>query len=97
MNTPKYIGLISSETSQLPQQLSTGSIQNGYRLKKVLPFEELSAGLAASRYPGAEIVDSLSDIIHDDSIELVLVAGKGSGQPALVKEVMDAGKHVRIL
>lgn len=97
MNSTKYIGLISSETSLPLAQLSAGSIENGYQLKKVLPFEELSAGLAASRYPGAEIVDRLSDIIHDDSIELVLIADSGSGRPALVREVMDAGKHVRIL
>ena len=53
--------------------------------------------MARTHYPQAEIVGNLQDIISDESIDLVLVDAPKGAEPGIVKEVLDAGKHVRIL
>ncbi|WP_290708494.1 hypothetical protein [Flavihumibacter sp. CACIAM 22H1] len=93
----KYIGLIATQQNEMPITLSTGSIENGYKLKKVLAQQDLSTGLAESWYPGVEVVGNLREILEDDKIELVVVAGKSENQLDIIRQATEAGKFVRVI
>ena len=98
MVTYKYIGLIATQQLETPILLSSGSLANGYKLKKVLAHgEAVSNGLAESWYPGVEVVANLSDILEDENIELVVVAGKSNNQLELIRQATEAGKFVRVI
>ncbi|KIC93480.1 hypothetical protein [Flavihumibacter solisilvae] len=95
--TTKNIGLVAANATGHPLELPVSNAVNGYRLKKVFIQGDLSESLAKTHYPMAEIVGDLRDLIHDESIDLVLVEAPKGADLGIVKEVLDAGKHVRIL
>lgn len=95
--TKKHIGLVAANAAGHPVQLSLSSIVNGYELKKVFVKGDLSEGLARTHYPDAEIVGDLGALLNDDTIDLVVVASQPGNDLDIVKEVLDAGKHVRII
>ena len=97
MSTYKYIDLIATQQLEMPILLSSGSIENGYKLKKVLATQTVSNSLAESWYPGVEVVTSLSEILEDENIELVVVAGKSENQLDLIRQATKAGKFVRLI
>ena len=98
MGTYKYIGLIATQQLEMPILLSSGSLENGYKLKKVLAQDQtFSNGLAESWYPGVEVVANISDILEDDNIEIVVVAGKSENQVELIRQATEAGKFVRVI
>ncbi|WP_290792102.1 Gfo/Idh/MocA family oxidoreductase [Flavihumibacter sp. UBA7668] len=97
MSTFKYIGLIATQQLEMPILLSTGSIDHGYKLKKVLAQQDLTTGLAESWYPGVEVVGNLSEILEDENIELVVVAGKSDNHLDIIRQATEAGKFVRVI
>lgn len=97
MSNFKYIGLVATEHLELPIVLGTGSIAHGYKLKKVLAQQSLSSGLAESWYPGVEVVGNLAEILEDEHIELVVVAGKSDNQLDIIQKATAAGKFVRVI
>lgn len=97
MATYKYIGLIATQQMEMPILLGSGSMENGYKLKKVLAQQEVTNGLAESWYPGVEVVGTISEILNDENIELVVVAGKSDNQMELIRQATEAGKFVRVI
>ncbi|RTL57418.1 MAG: hypothetical protein EKK37_15355 [Sphingobacteriales bacterium] len=69
----------------------------GLALKKVLVKNRASIAAAQQLYPMAELVDNTAAIIQDDTIELVLVADPQKEDKDLISQVMQSGKHVRII
>lgn len=97
MNTNKYIGLIDCSLPGQQFQMEEMQGLNGYHLKKAFVLDNSSEGIFKSHYPQVEIVDDKSSIINDNTIELVIVSAPSATDMDMVKEVMHAGKHVRIL
>ncbi|HEY8396738.1 MAG TPA: Gfo/Idh/MocA family oxidoreductase [Flavihumibacter sp.] len=93
----KYIGLIANHQPDMPIVLSTGSVAQGYKLKKVLAQESVTSGLAESWYPGVEVVANLDDILNDEHIELIVVAGQSPNQLDIIQKATAAGKFVRVI
>ena len=96
-STTKHIGLVAANATGHPLELAVSNAVNGYQVKKVFINGDLSENMARTHYPQAEIVANLHEIISDESIDLVLVDAPKGAEPGIVKEVLDAGKHVRIL
>ncbi len=63
----------------------------GFLIKKIL---ERSPKGASDKYPYAEIVHSVEEILNDSTIELVVVNTPESTHYSLVKQVLLAGKNV---
>lgn len=68
-----------------------------YNLKKILITDKVAAGLAKEKYPKTEIVDNVQEIVNDPEIDLVILLGAKSNDKPLMEEVIQAGKHVRII
>ncbi len=97
MSEFKYIGLVTSPSIETPITLSNGSVDNGYRLKKVFAADPSTTQITESWYPGVEVVADLRDILDDEHIELVVVSGKTENQRELIAMAMAAGKFVRVI
>jgi predicted dehydrogenase len=70
---------------------------NGLVLKKMLVKNKTSIAATQQLYPMAELVDNTASIIQDDTIQLVLVADPQEQDKDLISQVMQSGKHVRII
>lgn len=97
MSTHKNIGLIECSLPGQSFQIELMQDLNGYHLKKAFVTDHSSEGIFKSHYPQVEIVDDKSSIINDNTIELVIVSAPSATDMEMVSEVMNAGKHVRIL
>ena len=94
MNTNKNIGLI--ECNGTPSiELSTHI--NGYRLKKFMAKNHQVNMEVQQKYPEAESVDTITSIISDPEIDLILVTKPGREDLGYVGEAIQSGKNVRIL
>jgi len=67
------------------------TIHSGFHLKKVV---ERTKQKVNQRYPQIISVKDKSEVLNDPSIELVIVNTPNETHYSLVKEVLNAGKHV---
>ncbi len=88
------VGLIDCNVEQL---LKETPLEVHYKLKKVLLKGIQTEETAKTIYPNAEVVSDLHEIIHDDSIELVLISAPANAHLELVSAALNAGKHVRVI
>ena len=70
--------------------------QKGFHLKKVM-IHHTSPAIARMHYPQAEVVQDKAAIINDATIELIVISGAAKQDMDLVAEVLQTGKHVRIV
>ena len=96
MSTTKNIGFIICGAGQSFGPERMGDLKE-YHLKKALMPGSFSQETFKSRFPQAEIVNDTRSIIHDHTIELVIVSSPAATDMDMVNEVLKAGKHVRIL
>ena len=68
-----------------------------YYFKKILIKDKTYAALTQSQYPKAELVEDIEAIIQDDTIELVLVTASAGNNKDIIGQVLQNGKHVRII
>lgn len=97
MDTFKNIGLIECGEPLSQFQLQETSTKKGYTLKKVLVRDNASLRTASRHYPQAEIVQDMNSIIHDNSIDLVVLTTPNAADLELIPEVIKSGKHIRII
>ena len=97
MKTRKIAGLITTGGSTMPHPLEFTGTSDGLYLKKVHMTKPVEGNFPELNFPDAEFVNNIQSIIHDETIELVLVSKTGSGDLSLVASVLEAGKHVRII
>lgn len=90
------VGLI--ECKQPVGSFQTDSLgnRNGFHLKKVL-IPDVSPEVSRQHYPHAEIVQDKRAIMEDSSIDLIVISGAANSDLDLVAEVLQAGKHVRLV
>ncbi len=88
------VGLIQCSDSAKPYRLDSKNESNNFHIKKVMAHAGSSY---TSFYPGAEFVQDKNDILHDGSIDLVIISSPGAEGMSIVTEALGAGKSVRIL
>ena len=94
MNTIINVGLIGSAV--LEEALATDRSEN-FNLKKIFAGDKVTADIAKTQYPQAEIVNDINAIIEDAGIELVILSATDSKDTKVVQHIMEAGKKVRII
>ncbi|SKB35212.1 Predicted dehydrogenase [Parapedobacter luteus] len=67
---------------------------DGLRLRSVSARKPEQQKVLQERYPGVAVVAHADDIIHDDDIDLVVVATSNDVHYTLAKAALLAGKHV---
>lgn len=71
--------------------------ENFYLSKIFITDQEMVERMRTS-YPQAEIVENIDSIINDEAIELVIMpAQPGKVDPPFIKQIVQAGKHVRLI
>lgn len=94
MSTVKNVGLIQYRDLATPYKLDSENGSNNFHIKKVLVKGNTSS---TDNYPDAEVVQDTHSIIHDGSIDLVIVLSPDEEGMNTVTEALHAGKNVRIL
>jgi len=94
MSTVINVGLIGSAI--LEEALATERSEN-FNLKKIFAGDRVTAGIAKTQYPQAEIVNDVKAIIEDAGIELVILSESNSKDSLIVQHILQAGKQVRII
>lgn len=90
------VGLIELSIPNSAFQVETLGHPNGFYLKKVM-VKNASPEIMRSHYPDAEIVQDKRSIMEDSSIDLIVISGAPKTDLDLVAEVLQTGKHVRIV
>lgn len=90
------VGLI--ECNQPVGSFKADSLGNrhGFHLKKVM-VPDVSPEIARRHYPQSEIVQDKRAIMEDSSIDLIVISGAAKDDLDLVAEVLQTGKHVRLV
>lgn len=94
MRTVKNVGLIQYTDLATPYTVDSNNESNNFHIKKVLIKGRVEA---ANHYPQAEIVEDAQSIIHDGTIDLVVVVSPDDEGMNTVTQALHAGKNVRIL
>ena len=97
MDTNKNIGLIECNNKGELSDITSYNNPDGYIVKKIMTPNKASGAIALAEFPGAELVDSIDAIIHDSTIDLVLVSKPEQSDLNMVGEAVKAGKNVRII
>lgn len=96
METVTNVGLIEFKTPTDAFKTDTLGNQRGFRLKKVM-VQNTSPELSRLHYPQSEIVQDKRAIMEDSTIDLIVISGAAKSDLDLVAEVLQTGKHVRIV
>ena len=67
-----------------------------FQLQALCDRDPARLGPLAGRYPDALALGDLEEVLCDDSIEAVVVATPPKTHHAIVKQVLEAGKHVLV-
>lgn len=94
MNKVKNVGLIQYKDLATSYELERNNESKDFNIKKILVKNK---ALATDYYPDAEIVQDTHSIIHDSSIDLVIVFSPDDEGMDIVAEALNAGKNVRVM
>ncbi|PWT76857.1 MAG: hypothetical protein C5B59_05420 [Bacteroidetes bacterium] len=97
MNKNKTVGLIGTGVSDTINEGVRISRVEGFNLKKIFVTNKIDAEIAQAKYPQVEIVHDSSAIIHDELIDLVLLSAHTAKDMEMVGELIQSGKHLRII
>lgn len=90
------VGLIEFKTPTSAFEVESLGNTNGFLLKKVM-VKNASPEITRSHYPDAEIVQDKRSIMEDSTIDLIVISGAPKNDLDLVAEMLQTGKHVRIV
>lgn len=96
MKSITNVGLIECGVPGKLFQLQGVSKKQGYNLKKIL-FTSAVHPVVPQQFGQAEIVSDKASILHDTAIDLVIVSAQNNADPELITEVLQSGKHLRIV
>lgn len=96
METITNVGLIECKTPGEAFQTDSLGNRHGFHLKKVMAKNN-SPELTRLQYPQSEIVQDKRAIMEDSTIDLIVISGAAKSDLDLVAEVLQTGKHVRIV
>lgn len=96
MTTTLNIAVIGNEISNetLKASVSEG---NRFHLRKIFVTDNLATGIVRSQYPEAEIVNDVKAIVNDTAIDLVLISAQRANDLPAMGNILQAGKHVRVI
>ena len=91
------VGVISCKgTDEVFFALGANKMEKFY-LKKIFVRDNISEGAIRAKYPEAEIVNDVNNIMNDAAIELVIFSAPNVNNSRVVGDALQAGKHVRII
>ena len=96
METVTNVGLIECKTPTGTFKTESLGNRHGFRLKKVM-VQNASPEIMRLHYPQSEIVQDKQAIIEDSTIDLIVISGAAKSDLDWVAEVLQTGKHVRIV
>jgi scyllo-inositol 2-dehydrogenase (NADP+) len=91
------VGLIGCTSQIKVKEAVSISHAEGLLLQKISVNNKFDEAFARSYFPNVEIVSDSASVIHDEVIDLVLVSSAAANDTCLVAEVLQTGKHVRII
>jgi scyllo-inositol 2-dehydrogenase (NADP+) len=94
MNNTLHIGLLGFGMAGRVFHAPIISVLPGLKLSKIRAGRAESIALAKELYPEAEVVMRDSDILQDETIDLVIVATTNDTHYDLAQAALQAGKHV---
>ena len=71
--------------------------ENNLHLTKCFVKNAANKELFQQYFPEAEIVDSINTIVNDRDISLVMLSSSMLGDKAIIEQVLQSGKSLRIL
>ena len=96
MDTITNVGLIECNNAMGTFKTDALGNRHGFHLKKVMA-PHASSEITRLQYPQSEIVEDKSAILDDSSIDLVVIAGAAKSDLDWVAELVQTGKHVRMI
>lgn len=97
MNTFKDMGVIEQGVAGKSFRMAGINSKNGFRLIKILPKNKQVPDWVKDRFPEAETVTEIDALIHDSTIDLVMVSANDDDHKNLVADILQTGKHVRVV
>lgn len=96
METITNVGLIEFKNPSGAFETDTLGNRQSFHLKKVM-VQNASPEITRLHYPHSEIVQDKRAIMEDATIDLIVISGAAKNDLDLVAEVLQTGKHVRIV
>lgn len=90
------VGLIEGTSPAGTFKTDTLGNRHGFHLKKVM-VPNGSPEITKLHYPQSEIVYDKRAIMEDSTIDLIVISGAAKNDLDLVAEVLQTGKHVRLV
>lgn len=72
------------------------SKNEGYHLRKIYVGSD-SDSWVNQLFPGTEVVSDIRSILHDETIDLVIMPTRQNEELQLVAEVLHTGKNIRMV
>lgn len=88
-----YVNPESIENARLINAADPG----GFSVTKICLTNDKQVERWRTYFPDAEIVSNLESIINDKNIQLVLLSAGAEIKKPIVEQVLQSGKHIRIL
>ena len=99
MRKKENMDVIENQLSGKDFRIAGITNDNGYQLSKIYLADEgdVMRQWIGQFFPTAEIVQNMHEITKDNCIELVIVSANRLNDPAVLANIMQTGKHVRIV
>ena len=97
METLKNIGVIEQGVAGKSFRMAGINSKNGFRLIKILPKNLQVPAWVKDYFPEATMATDINDLIHDAAIDLVMVSASDDQHKDLVADILQTGKHVRVV
>ena len=97
METFKNIGVIEQGVASKSFRMAGINSKNGFSLIKILPKNLQVPDWVKEYYPEATMAKDIDDLIHDSAIDLVMVSASDDEHKDLVADILQTGKHVRVV
>jgi hypothetical protein len=95
MNGTSNIGLINCGHDDTFYEVKNNVALQARIIKVYAPKKQ--SALLNNYYPGAEIVNEMTMLLHDENIEHVIITRPSKEDLHLVAQVLQAGKKVQII
>ena len=97
METFNNIGAIEKGVTGKSFRIAGINSKNGYRLIKILSQKKSMPDWVQTHFPEATVASDIEDLIHDSSIDLVMVSANDENHKDIVANFLQTGKHVRVV
>jgi scyllo-inositol 2-dehydrogenase (NADP+) len=96
-STMTTVGLVGCKSQIKIKEAAQISNREGLCVKKISVSNKFDEASARSYFPKVEIVRDTASVINDDVIDLVLVSSVAAADTCMIAEILQSGKHVRVI